>query len=405
MSESGVFNNAIFWVDVDKISPNPYQPRREFDEAALRSLAESIRQYGVLQPLVVTRKEEVKPDGGLLATYELIAGERRLRASKLAGISQVPVVIRTGEQNDREKLELAIIENLQREDLNPIDRAFAFKRLVDEFGFKHSDVAQKVGKSREYVSNSIRLLGLPQDAVEALQQGKISEGHARPLLMLGDRPAEQLTLFKEIMFKRLTVREAERIARHIAVDKVRKKELMPDPLVIEFEGKLSEKLGTRVHVERKGSPDAGGRIFIDFFSNDDLAKILDMVQRSEGAIALTSLDAFIARKQAAAEVPAEAMQSSFAAGAAPTPQPASLAAAEHIGIVGSKSQAEHVLESPKIDPLVENDIPLAELAKDQNEPIPTLEQVAQEEAKTHTHEKENEENEDENLYSIKDFTV
>ena len=126
-------SNSIFWVDVDKIKPNPYQPRREFNHDALKALSESIRQYGVLQPLVVTRREVKKPDGGFTIEYELIAGERRLRASKLACVAQVPVVIRTGEDDNLMKLELAIIENLQREDLNPVDRARAFQQFIDEF--------------------------------------------------------------------------------------------------------------------------------------------------------------------------------------------------------------------------------------------------------------------------------
>ncbi|MDO8620651.1 MAG: ParB/RepB/Spo0J family partition protein, partial [bacterium] len=221
-------NNAVFWVEVEKIKPNPFQPRREFDEGRLSELAESIRMYGILQPLVVTRKEIAKEDGGLATEYELISGERRLRASRLAGLSQVPVLIRQGEENDREKLELAIIENLQREDLNAVDRARAFKRLASEFGFKHAEIGKKVGKSREYVSNTLRILDLSEEILTALSEGKINEGHTRPLLMLSDRPQEQMTLFKEIMYKKVTVREAENIARRIAYDRARKKEFMAD---------------------------------------------------------------------------------------------------------------------------------------------------------------------------------
>src|ERR1700733_10965406 len=132
--------DSIFWVEVERIKPNPFQPRKTFDEAALNSLAESIRQYGVLQPLVVTRKEIERPGEGISVEYELIAGERRLRAARLAGLREVPVVIRTSEDTDRVKLEIAIIENLQREDLNPVDRALAFQRLAGEFGLKHADI-------------------------------------------------------------------------------------------------------------------------------------------------------------------------------------------------------------------------------------------------------------------------
>ncbi|MDO8572660.1 MAG: ParB/RepB/Spo0J family partition protein [bacterium] len=269
-----IYSNSIFWIEVDKIKPNPFQPRKEFNESNLRDLSDSIRQYGVLQPLVVTRKELEKSDGGIVVEYELIAGERRLRASKLAGVLQVPVIIRAGADDDRTKLELAIIENLQREDLNPVDRATAFRRLADEFGFKHIEIAKKVGKSREYVSNSMRLLGLPQEMIDAVTRGEITEGHTRPILMLIDRPEEQATLFKEIVIKGLTVREAEGIARRIAYDKIRKKDHVIAPEIIEIEEELTEKLGTRVHIEKKT---IGGKITIDFFSSDDLQNLINLI--------------------------------------------------------------------------------------------------------------------------------
>jgi ParB family chromosome partitioning protein len=271
------YGDSIFWIEVEKIKPNPYQPRREFDEARLKDLSESIRMYGILQPLVVTRREVAKPDGGLVVEYELISGERRLRASKLAGLAQVPALIRSGEEDSRVKLELAIIENLQREDINAVDRARAFERLVNEFGMKHIQVAEKVGKSREYVSNTLRILSLPSEILDALSLGKISDGHTRPLLMLADRPEEQLVLFKEIVFKKMSVREAEVISRKIASDRVRKKERAFDPELVELENRLNESLGTRVHIERK---DTGGKIVIDFFSADDLRAILERVNSS-----------------------------------------------------------------------------------------------------------------------------
>jgi len=268
------YGDSIFWVEVDKIKPNPFQPRKEFDEARLKDLSESIRQYGVLQPLVVTRREYQKEDGGLAVEYELISGERRLRASKLANVSQVPVVIRSNEESNLVKLELAIIENLQREDLNCVDRAKAFQRLVDEFGFKHVQIAMKMGKSREYVSNSLRILALPEHMLNAVSEGRISEGHTRPLLMLTDRKDEQETLFKEIIYKKITVRDAELIARKIAKERARKKDDIFDPEIAVFEEKFTESLGTRVHIE-KG--EKGGKITIDFFSNDDVRAILDML--------------------------------------------------------------------------------------------------------------------------------
>ncbi len=272
------FSDSIFWIDTEKIKPNPFQPRKEFDEARLKDLAESIRQYGVLQPIVVTRSEVQKEDGGIVVEYELISGERRLRASKIAGIPQIPAVIRSNDESNLMKLELAIIENLQREDLNCVDRAKAFQQLVIEFGFKHTQIALKVGKSREYVSNSLRILALPEHMLLAVSEGKISEGHTRPLLMLVDRKEEQETLFKEIIYKKITVRDAELIARKIAVERARKKETIFDPEISALEEKFSESLGTRVHIE-KG--EKGGKITIDFFSNDDVRAILDLLSSKD----------------------------------------------------------------------------------------------------------------------------
>ncbi len=274
MSEQ--YSDSIFWIEVDKIKPNPFQPRHEFDPDKLQALADSIRQYGVLQPLVVTRQEVYHDDGSMGVEYELVAGERRWRASRLAGIREVPAIIKHGEESDKLKLEMAIIENLQREDLNPVDRARAFQQLTDQFGLKHHEVAKRVGKSREYVSNSIRIMALPEAMLEALVAGKISEGHTRPILMLCDRPEEQRTLFEEIMLKRMTVRDAERIARGIAFDKVRKKTAMIDPTIADTEQRLTEQLGTRVKIERK---DVGGKVIIDFISADDLNAILELLNK------------------------------------------------------------------------------------------------------------------------------
>jgi ParB family chromosome partitioning protein len=269
----------VFWIETDKIKPNPFQPRREFDPEKLKDLSDSIRAYGVLQPLVVTRRELVKDEGGVAVEYELLAGERRLRASKLIGLPQVPVLIRTGADGDREKLEISIIENLQREDLNPVERARAFKRLVEEFGFKHADIGARVGKSRVYVSNTVRILDLPEEMLAALSTGHISEGHTRPLLMLSDRPDEQRVLFQEITIRKMTVREGELAARKIAVERARKRDDI-DPELISIEKKLREALGTRVNIERKAQGE-GGRIHIDFFSTEDLAGILQAFDNKE----------------------------------------------------------------------------------------------------------------------------
>lgn len=295
------YNNSIFWVETSKIKPNPYQPRKEFDQRSLQDLADSIRQYGVLQPLVVTRTE-IETDSGLTVEYELIAGERRLRASKIAGLPQVPVIIRSNSEDAKVKLEIAIIENLQREDLNPIDRARAFMRLHTEFGFTHAEIGKKMGKSREYVSNSLRLLALPQDIMMALQERKISEGHTRPLMMLSDRPDEQTTLFKEIVIKKLSVRESEQLARSVAKEKVRKKDFDHDPQIANYEEKLAESLGTRVHIERR---DVGGKIVIDYFSPDDLETILALLKNNEGHNKNAMLDKFIASQAMATPVESE----------------------------------------------------------------------------------------------------
>jgi ParB family chromosome partitioning protein len=268
---------SIFWIETEKIIPNPYQPRREFDEDRLKELADSIRQYGVLQPLVVSRMETELPDGGMKVEYELIAGERRLRASRLAGIAQVPVVVRIGDDS-RAKLELAIIENLQRENLNPVERAQSFQRLADEFKLNWTEVGKKVGKSREYVSNTVRILMLPQDILDALSKGQITEGHTRPLLMLIDRTQEQMTLFKEMMVRKMTVREAEQIARRIAFEKVRKKDHFMTPEVVDMEEALASTLGTRVQIEPR---ERGGRISIDYFSHEELLA-LSLVIRKAG---------------------------------------------------------------------------------------------------------------------------
>ncbi len=284
--------DSIFWVEVGKIVPNPFQPRREFNEAKLKELSESVRMYGILQPLTVTRKEIQREDGAFFTEYELIAGERRLRASKLAGLLQVPVIIREGEDSEQEKLELAIIENLQREDLNAVDRALAFRQLADSFGLSHAAVAKKVGRSREYVSNTMRLLLLPECMLQSLKVGDITEGHGRTLLMLNDRPEEQDTVFREILLKKLSVREVERIARKIAQDKVRSKKWKDtDPELIEMEKQFTETLGTRVQIAKT---DYGGKLTIDYFSQEDLDKLLVLMKAEESKSASSLAGAAIA---------------------------------------------------------------------------------------------------------------
>ena len=294
---SNFLQDSIFWVEVGRVRPNPLQPRREFDEAKLQELADSVRMYGVLQPLVVTRKEIAKEDGSFTSEYELISGERRLRASKLAGLQQVPVLIRNSEQSDREKLEMAIIENLQREDLNVVDRARAFRRLVDEFNLKHTEIGLKMGRSREYVSNTLRILSLPEEILIALGEGKITEGHTRPLLMLVDRPEEQKTLFMNIMTRKVTVREAELTSRRIAFERARKIDKNVDPEMSELENKFKDTLGTRVYIERHLK---GGKLSIDFFTTEDLRAILNILEKGKEEIGASPVVAEVANVAAVA---------------------------------------------------------------------------------------------------------
>ncbi|MEX0918255.1 MAG: ParB/RepB/Spo0J family partition protein [Candidatus Paceibacterota bacterium] len=337
LSDMAFHGDSIFWVEVEKIVPNPYQPRRDFDEGRLKELAESVRMYGILQPLTVTRKEVWRDDGAFHSEYELIAGERRLRASKLAGLSQVPVIIREGEDNEQEKLELAIIENLQREDLNAVDRALAFKQLADTFSLSHTKVAKKVGRSREYVSNTLRLLLLPENILDALKRGDVSEGHARTLLMLSDKPEELDTLFREILLKKLSVREVERIARKIATDKVRgEKWKNIDPGLIEFEKKFTETLGTRVQIQKT---DFGGKLTIDYFSDDDLKKLWDLITTG-GSDGNTVITETVLHKVAATQM--DSLEEHTPLETVPTPE-------EQENEPAPQQESEPVSDEPPID--------------------------------------------------------
>ena len=263
---------SVFWIELEKIKPNPMQPRREFEEGALKELAESIREYGVLQPIVVTRKEISGAGVGsvLLVEYELLAGERRLRAAGLAGLPNIPAIIRE-DTTDKAKLEIALIENLQREDLNPMEKAFAFKKLIDEFGMLQREVAERVGKSREAVANTLRLLTLPEEMRAGVAAAAITEGHTRPLLMLVNHPEDQKNLYTKIVADKLSVRDAELAARNIARDRAR---ASLDPETRMLQEKLENVLGTRVNIERRGLK---GKISIEFFSEEELKSISDKI--------------------------------------------------------------------------------------------------------------------------------
>lgn len=267
-------SESVFWIELEKIDPNPYQPRRAFAEEALQDLARSIREHGILQPVLVT-KREIETPTGLDVRYELIAGERRARAAKLAGLSQVPAIIRRGIPDDRIRLELALIENVQREDLNPVERAQAYKRLVDEFHMVQRDIAVRIGKSREMVANTLRLLSLPEDIQQALMEGRISEGHARAVLMAGDGTDKQYELYNAIISDRLNVREAENKARQIGGKLLiprKRPSQVNDPEIREWQNRLQDRLGTRVQLTRMGER---GRIVIEFYSDEELRGMLD----------------------------------------------------------------------------------------------------------------------------------
>lgn len=293
--------DSIFWIEIDKIKPNPFQPRREFDPASLQELADSIREYGLLQPIVVIRKEQDIPTGRLVE-YELLAGERRLRASKLAGLQQIPVIIRD-DTTDKIKLELALVENLQREDLNPIEKARAFKKLVEEFGMLQREVGEKIGKSREVVANTMRLLTLPDDMQQAVATSKITEGHTRPLLMLVDQPDQQRKLFDDIIAKQLSVRQAEKISRTIAKERARS---FMDPTTRMVQDQLENLLGTRVSIEKKGDK---GKISIEFFSEEELQGILHRIANISGEEAVVDSPIVPAAPQQEVAVPAVSVPS------------------------------------------------------------------------------------------------
>ncbi|MEK7560492.1 MAG: ParB/RepB/Spo0J family partition protein [Patescibacteria group bacterium] len=265
--------DAVFWLDIEKIKPNPYQPRREFNESALRDLSNSIREHGVLQPIIVT-KNELEAPTGIEVSYELIAGERRWRAATLAGLSQIPAIIRRGMPDGRIKLELALIENVQREDLNPIERARAFKQLVDEFKLVQRDIAVKIGKSRESVTNTLRLLALPEEIQNALQTGLISEGHARAILMANDNADGQFKLYRAILADGLTVRASENKARQLVGRIVPRKNsaaIPQDPELRVAQEQLQERLGTKVIMLRQGKR---GKIVVEFYSDEELRLLL-----------------------------------------------------------------------------------------------------------------------------------
>lgn len=257
--------NGVLEVDINLIDSNPHQPRLSFDKEKLEALAQSIKHHGIIQPLVVSK------NGG---RYELIAGERRYLAAKIAGLSKVPVIIREAEE--KEKLELALAENIQRHDLNVIEEARAYKKLSDDFEMNQEEIADRVGKSRSAVANKMRLLNLPVEIQRAVIENKITEGHAKAILAI-ENPEKQRALFELIMKQNLTVRQAEDKTREIEV-RSHKRIVNISPEIKDLESKLMGVLGTKVKVTKSGG---GGRIVIEYYSEEELNDIINKIYNSE----------------------------------------------------------------------------------------------------------------------------
>jgi len=269
--------DRIFQIETEKIKPNPYQPRHLFTEDSLRELADSIREFGILQPLIVTRVEK-ETENGTAVEYQLIAGERRLMAAKMIGLITVPVIIKRILDNQN-KLELALIENIQREDLGVISKAKAFERLINEFRLTQQELASRIGKSREVIANTLRLLQLSLEIQKAIEEGLINEGHARAILLFTN-PEKRKLFFKEILSKNLSGREAMDLAqRYLILEGKtrnplaggRRQNLSADPQDLEWKEKLEEYFQMPVFIKKKGER---GAIEIKFFTEKDFDTIL-----------------------------------------------------------------------------------------------------------------------------------
>ncbi len=246
-------------IEVSKVVANPYQPRKVFNPEALRELSDSIREHGVIQPIVVTKTE---------AGYEIVVGERRFRASQLAGLTKVPAIIKE-KLEDQTKLEVALIENIQRQELNAIEEAQAYDRLIKNFNMTQEQVAKKVGKSRPAIANTLRLLNLPAEIQRAVVEAKITEGHARAILGLPDME-RQILLYKTIVDQGLNVRQVETKVRELMARR-QMDAAAPDPQLMAMESQLRSTLGTQVKIQRQGR---GGRITIEFFSEEELDDLI-----------------------------------------------------------------------------------------------------------------------------------
>ena len=255
-------NNGVQQVDLSLIIPNPHQPRHRFDELKLKELAASIKEHGIIQPLTVS-----KNNGG----YEIIAGERRLEAAKIAGLTKVPVIVR--DASEQQKLELSIIENIQRHDLNAIEEAKAMRKLSEEFDIDQEEIALKMGKSRSAVANKLRLLNLPIEIQKGLIEEKITEGHAKAILAI-DNPEKQRALYDLIVKNKKTVRQTENKTKEVTV-KTHQRNIVVDPAVKQIEDDLSQTLGTKVKLTKSGG---GGKIMIEYYSQEELDNILSKIK-------------------------------------------------------------------------------------------------------------------------------
>jgi ParB family chromosome partitioning protein len=255
---------SIVEVEVDAIAENPYQPRTRMSEASLEDLRQSISEKGVLQPVILRRKA---------GRYELVAGERRLRAARLANLRTVPAVVR--QVSDSEALEIALVENLQREDLNPMDEARGYRELIKRFNLTQEQLGKKLGRDRSTVTNALRLFNLPEEVKRGLEEGKITEGHARALLGLDDQK-QALSVYRTALHRGLSVRQVEAIVRQKTKPRLARKvdAQRPDPEVSRIEQRMMRRLGTRVRVMDRGGH---GKIEIEFYSNDDLSRIIDVI--------------------------------------------------------------------------------------------------------------------------------
>ncbi|OGW18061.1 MAG: hypothetical protein A2072_07760 [Nitrospirae bacterium GWC1_57_7] len=252
---------GILDIELDRIVPNEFQPRKVFNEDKLKELASSIRQQGVIQPIIVHK---------IGNNFGLIAGERRLRASRIAGLTTIPALVK--EATKRELLEMALIENIQREDLNPLEAAEAYRRLQDEFKLTQEDLAKRVGKERSTVTNFLRILGLPKEVKQALAEGSLSMGHAKAILSL-DRVRDQLQAANAIAKKGLSVREAEALATRLKNPPTEKRVRVPHELKA-LEEKFRKALGTKVSIAAKSK---GGKVVIEYYSAEDLDRIVDKI--------------------------------------------------------------------------------------------------------------------------------